>query len=129
MINVRIFKMVMVGIFGSLVFIIYRANAVGSGWASLTAAMAHHQDDPRPLAPVVVKNVPWSSYTLLGWPSQNHEAKYDWIILDSTPGGDILKMPPDGNFVVTCAYLADLTTKVNIDPAVHGFLAAQCSKS
>ena len=128
MTGVRIFKIVLLSAFAYLCFTLYRTNAVGSGWASLTAAVMHHQDDPKPLSPVVVENVPWSSYVLLGLPSLRPEEKYDWIILDSTPGGDVMRTPPDGNIVVDCAYLANLATKLSINRTVHQFLAARCSR-
>jgi hypothetical protein len=122
-------KVPIVGILGYLSFLFYQENAVGSAWASLNAAVAHHQDDPKPLSPVIVKGARWSSYVLLGWPSQGRAHQYEWIILDSTPGGSVMKTPTDGQFILTCSYLADLETKVTVDRAVHRFLAARCSKN
>jgi hypothetical protein len=127
--NTRLLLIIaIVGILGCLVFLYHRENDVRSGWASMNAAMAHHQDDPKPLGPVLVKDTQWSDYVLLGWPSKEHAHQYEWIILDSTPGGNVMRTPPNGKFVLPCAYLAKLANQAKIDRTVQAFLAGRCSK-
>jgi hypothetical protein len=119
-------KVIIASIFGFLCFVFYKNNAVGSGWAILNAAVAHHQNDLEPHSPVIVRGAHWWNYVLLGLPSQDRTHPYDWIIVDSTPGGNVMKTPDDGHFILTCAYLAELERQVAVDRAVHRFLAARC---
>jgi hypothetical protein len=124
-----IIKVIIAGVFVSLCLMLYRCNSVGSGWATVTRAMAQHQGDPSPRSPVLIKGTHWCNYVVLGLPSRDGTHPYDWIILDATPGGDLIRNPLDGHFVLTCAYLADLQRQVSVDRAVHRFLAARCLKS
>jgi hypothetical protein len=122
-------KVIIASVFGFLCLLLYRCNSVGSGWATLNVAMARHQGDRDPRSPVLIKGAHWWSYVLLGLPSQDRTYPYDWIIVDSTPGGSVIKNPDDGRFILTCSYLADLERQVSVDRAVHRFLAGRCSRN
>ena len=124
-----VIKTIIASAFGFMCLVLYRCNSVGSSWATLSAAMAQHQGDHRPYSPVLIRGTHWWNYAVLGIPSQIQTHPYDWIILDSTPGGDLIKNPVDGHFVLTCSYLADLEGQVSLDRDVHRFLAARCLKS
>ena len=121
-----VIKIIITSAFGFMCLVLYRCNSVGSSWATLNAAMAQHQGDRGPHSPVLTRGTHWWDYVLLGLPSQERTYPYDWIILDSTPGGNVIKTPDDGHFILTCSYLGDLERQVSVDRAVHRFLAARC---
>jgi hypothetical protein len=94
--------------------------------AALGEAAGRHIADRDPHVPVIFRQVKGSRHVLLGVPSGIREDPYEWIIIDSTVGGGVATHPWDGHFELTCSYLADLTRKESIDPAVHDFLSARC---
>lgn len=124
-----IIKVIIASVSGFLCLLLYRCNSVGSGWATLNAAMAQHQGDRDARSPVLIKGARWWNYVLLGLLSQDRTYPYDWIIVDSTPGGSVIKNPDNGHFILTCSYLSDLERQVSVDRAVHQFLAERCLKT
>ena len=122
-------KIVIAGVFGLLFLFLYRQNSEGSAWSEVTMAMARHQGDRAPLSPLLIRGAHWWSYVVLGVPSADRTYPYEWVILDSTPGGRVITSSPDGHFMLKCSYLVDLERQVSVARAVHRYLVARCQRS
>ena len=105
---------------------IYRGAAQKSATADVQGVELRHRDDHDKTSPLVVRNELGRPYVMLGLPSGNRDFPRDWIILNATPGGSMVKMPEDGRFELTCAYLASVQRQVEIVAEVDKFLAARC---
>lgn len=122
-------RVIITSVLGVLFLLLYRCDSVGSASSTLTIAMTQHQGDRDPQAPLLIKGAHRWNYVVLGVPSQGRTHPYEWIIVDSTPGGGLIKNPDNGHFALTCSYLEDLERQVSVDRAVHRFLAGRCIRS
>ena len=108
------------------IYLGYENIAVKKAWVDLAAAAHTHAGDLDVHGPVIVSRESGINHVVLGIPSGSRIEPFEWIIIDATPGGLIMRNPMEGHFVLTCSYLADLTGKVRVDSAVRKFLSARC---
>ena len=121
-----IFSVLLTALFAYAIYIGYENIAVKKAWVDLAAAAHKHAGDLDVHAPVIVGRESGTNYVVLGVPSGSRIEPFEWIILDATPDGLVMRNPVEGHFVLTCSYLAELTSTIHIELAVHKFLAARC---
>jgi len=111
---------------GYFVITAWRMSVIKSATAYVQAIWIGYRDDRDKVTPLLIKDERKSRYILLGVPPGNTAHPRDWIIVNATPGGEIVTVPGDGRFAVACSYLTVLQREVNVDRKVGQFLASRC---
>jgi hypothetical protein len=98
-------------------------------WTKLQSIEATHRDARTLATPTLLRiAIDNSDHDVIGLKSDSERFPYVWIVLTADAGGNgIYAMPHDVSYSVTCAYVANLKGKVQVDPIVLQALESRCN--
>ena len=98
------------------------------GWAVLQGVEVRYRSDPGIGSPVVLYNPMGSRYVVLGIPTHDNRFPMVWFIINEmTPTSSVYVLPQDQKYYVSCSYILELSSKIEMVPQVLEQLKANCT--
>ena len=116
---------------GCQAFLDMRSGEFGKkdAFASLQSVEFAHRGDADKDSPIILKGLSDSGYDVLGLPTRDKTFPRAWLILNEKSHDSQVKILPEGvKFYVSCVYVSDLKSKIEMNHEVLIFLQKSCSK-